>query len=47
MMKQLTHTWDLVQTLESASPASCKTPATVIDSICPKQSTKKEQRIQK
>ena len=28
-----THTWDLVQVLESASPASCKTPATSIDSI--------------
>ena len=27
--------WDLVRALESASPASCKTPATYIDSICP------------
>ena len=30
-----THTWDLVWALESASPASCKTPATSIDSIRP------------
>ena len=28
-----THTWDLVQALESASPASCKTPSTSIESI--------------
>ena len=34
MMKS-TYTWDLVPALESASPASCKTPATFIDSICP------------
>ena len=27
--------WDLVRALESVSPASCKTPATFIDSICP------------
>ena len=27
------YTWDLVRALESASPASCKTPATFIDSI--------------
>ena len=32
MMKYSTYTWDLVQALESASPASCKTPATFIDS---------------
>ena len=30
-----TYTWDLVRALESASPASCKTPATFIDSIRP------------
>ena len=36
MMKYLTYTWDLVQALEPACPASCKTPATFIDSICPK-----------
>ena len=30
-----THTWDLVQVLESASLASWKTPATCIDSIHP------------
>ena len=35
MMKQSTYIWDLVRSLESASPASCKTPATLIDSICP------------
>ena len=29
-----TYTWDLVQALESAFLASCKTPATSIDSIC-------------
>ena len=28
-------TWDLVWALESASPASCKTPVTFIDSIRP------------
>ena len=33
MMLYLTHIWDLVWALESASPASCKTPATSIDSI--------------
>ena len=27
------HTWDLVRAVESASSASCKTPATYIDSI--------------
>ena len=32
MMKYSTYTWDLVQALESASPASCKTPATLIPS---------------
>ena len=35
MMKQSTYTWDLVRALEAASPASCKTPATFIDSIHP------------
>ena len=34
-MKYSTYTWDLGQALESASPASCKTPATFIDSIRP------------
>ena len=34
-MKYSTYTWDLVQALESASPAPCKTPATFIDSIRP------------
>ena len=35
MMKKSTYTWDLVRALESASPASCKTPATFTYSICP------------
>ena len=35
MMKHSTYTWDLVRALESASSASCKTPATFIDSIRP------------
>ena len=35
MMKYSTFTWNLVWALESASPASVKTPATFIDSICP------------
>ena len=34
-MKESTYTWDLVRALESASPTSCKTPATFIDSIRP------------
>ena len=33
MMKYSTYTLGLVRALESASPASCKTPATFIDSI--------------
>ena len=32
-MLYLTHTWDLVRALESASLASSKTPATSIESI--------------
>ena len=35
MMKYSTYTWELVRALQSASPASCKTPATFIDSIPP------------
>ena len=34
-MKYSSDTWDLVQALESASPASFKIPATFIDSIRP------------
>ena len=34
-MKYSTYAWDLVWALESASPASCKTPATFTDSIRP------------
>ena len=36
MLRKSTYTWDMVQALESTSPTSCKAPATVIDSICPK-----------
>ena len=35
MMKYSIDTWDLVRALESASPASCMTPAAFIDSIRP------------
>ena len=38
------YTGDLVWVLELASPASCKTPATTIDSI-PTKLTKKKQKI--
>ena len=41
MMKYSTYTWDLAWALESASPASCKTSATFIDSIRPKINQKK------
>ena len=36
-----TYTWDLVRALEWASSASCKTPATFIDSIRPNKQTEK------
>ena len=35
MMVYWSYTWDLVEALQSASPASCKTPATFNNSICP------------
>ena len=38
----INYTWGLVRALVSAYPASCKTAATFIDSICPKQSTRKK-----
>ena len=41
IMKYSTYTWDLVQALEVTSPASCKTPATFIDSICPNNQPEK------
>ena len=41
MMKYSTYTWDLVWALEAASPASCKTPATFIDSTHPNSSPEK------
>ena len=34
--------WDLVRAFESASPASCKTPATFIDSIRPNNHPEKK-----
>ena len=40
-MKYSTYTWDLVRALESASPSSCKTPATFIDSIRPNNKPEK------
>ena len=40
-MKYSTYTWDLRWALESASSASCKTPATFIDSICPNNQPEK------
>ena len=40
-----TYPCNLVQALESASPASCKTPSTFTNSIC--SSTRKNQRVQK
>ena len=39
-----TYTWDLLPPLKSASPASCKTPASSIDSICPNNHTRGNQR---
>ena len=41
MMIYSTYTWDLVGALESASRASCKTPATFIDSIRPNNKPEK------
>ena len=41
MMKYSTYTWDLVLALELASPASCKTPVTFIDSIRPNNQPEK------
>ena len=42
-----THTWDLVQALESASPASCKTPAKSIDSIRPNNHLRRNKKSEK
>ena len=44
MMKKSTYTWDLVRALGSASPASCKTPATFIDSIRPNNQPGKKKK---
>ena len=43
IMLYSTHTLDLVQVLESASPASCKTAATSIDSTPFTQTIKQEE----
>ena len=40
-MKYSTYTWDLVWVLESASPATCKTPATFIDFVLPNKQPEK------
>ena len=45
-MKYSTYTWDLVQALESASLAFCKTPASSIDSICPNNPHEKRSNSQ-
>ena len=47
MMLYSTDTWDLVWALESASPASCKTPATSIDSIHPNNHPRRNKRFRK
>ena len=47
MMLYSTHTWDLVWTLESASPAFCKTPATSINSIHPNNHPRRKKRFGK
>ena len=41
MMRCPSYTWDVVPALESASPASCKTPVTFFDSICANINQKK------
>ena len=46
MMKYSVYTWDLVQALDSASPASCKTLVTFIDSIA-QTTNQKKKRTQK
>ena len=50
MIKYSTYTWDLVPTLELASPASCKRQTTFIDSIRlnnqPKKSKESRNEIQ-
>ena len=50
MMKYSTYTWDLMRAPESASPASCKTPAICIDFICqnnqPGKSKKSRNEVQ-
>ena len=45
MMLYSTHTWDLKQALDSASPASCKTPAISIDSISPNNHSRRNKKF--
>ena len=47
MMIYSTYIWNLVQALESATPVSCKTPATSIDSICPNNDPRKNKKFWK
>ena len=47
MMKYSTYTWDLVQAVESESPASCKSQATFIYSIRPKNPPEKSKESRK
>ena len=42
-----THTWDLLRALESVSPASCKTPATSIDSIRPNNHLRRNKNLER
>ena len=43
MMKYSVYTWDLVQALDSVSPASCKTLVTFIDSIAQTTNQKRKE----
>ena len=45
-MKYSPYTWDLVLAIESASPASSKTPVTFIDSIRPNDNQKKAENAE-
>ena len=40
----LTYTWDLMWALEATSRASCKTPATSIDSIHPNNQPRRNRK---
>ena len=47
MMIYSTYTLDLVRALESTSPASCKTPTTSTDSICPNNRPRRNRNPEK